>query len=723
MNPSYDFIHLALSIMKRFGRSDKLTISRRGINRLGKLAFKSLAENIKSEDVSVGSIPCCLITPNDVISSGVILYLHGGGYVLGDLDYAKGFSARLAVKCSTSVFCVGYRLAPEYPFPAALEDALDAYGHLLSSGYDASQIILCGESAGGGLCYSLCYKLKEKGWPLPAGIIVNSPWTDLNCNSESYILNKEKDLFITSDQLQFYSESYTNNKDLNNPLISPIMGKMDGFPASLIFVGSDEILLDDSVKLHELLETSGCESKLTISPGKWHAYLLFGLKEDEVDFELISKFIRKKIPGKKKLKWMSLDNAAKIFPAARRRNWSNVFRLSATLNEVIDRDIMQSALDVTVRRFPSIAVRVKTGFFWYYLEEIRQAPEIIDEKPYPLSKMPFDDIRKCAFRVIVYNKRVAVEFFHAVTDGNGGLIFLKTLVAEYVYQKYGFKIPSTDGIFNRLEEPTTEELEDSFQKNCGPKAASRKDSDSFRIMGKREVDGFKTNTTFILDSQNVVNEAKRLGVSVTAYLSAAFIIAANRIQEKRVRNPKKYKPVKVTVPVNLRNIFSSKTVRNFALYANIGIDPALGSYEFEEICALLQYEMKLKITSKNMAALIQTNVGSEKPILLRLTPLFIKNIVMKSIFNAVGEKKGCFSFSNLGVVKVPEEFYNYVERMDFVLGVQANAPYNISSITYKEKLYLNIIRNINEPVFEKELSKVFNEIKLPYRVESNSRED
>ena len=109
-----------------------------------------------------------------------------------------------------------------------------------------------------------------------------------------------------------------------------------------------------------------------------------------------------------------LDNAAKIFPAARRRNWSNVFRLSATLREEVDRDALRTALDVTVRRFPSIAVRLKNGLFWYYIEQIPAAPEIMEEKPYPLSRMPFDDIRKCAFRVIVYERRIALEFFHAL---------------------------------------------------------------------------------------------------------------------------------------------------------------------------------------------------------------------------------------------------------------------------------------------------------------------
>ena len=138
--------------------------------------------------------------------------------------------------------------------------------------------------------------------------------------------------------------------------------------------------------------------------------------------------------------WLKLDNAAKLYPAVKTKNWSNVFRLSITLREKIDAEILQSALDTTVKRFPSISMKLCKGFFWYYLESTK-APHIIPEKPYPCSKMTPRDLRKCAFRVLYYENRIAVEFFHSLTDGNGGLIFLKTLAAEYIAQKNHIEIP------------------------------------------------------------------------------------------------------------------------------------------------------------------------------------------------------------------------------------------------------------------------------------------
>ena len=734
-------IRSQLVLLKPFLSNCTLGVARRGQDAIGRLLAVPHRGDVRCEDFTVGDMPCSMILPQDEVSPGVILYLHGGGFVAGNLDYAKGFGSILAAKCGIRVMCAAYRLAPEHPFPAALDDALDAYGYLLTSGYAPADIILCGESAGGGLCYSLCGKLKEKGRTQPAGIIAISPWTDLTASGRSYTENRKADPSMTVERLKYFADCYVYGADedakgkhphtnpdaeadraaKSDPHLSPLFGKVDGFPPSLIFVGGDEIMLDDAVAMHDNLKHAGVESDIVVTPEMWHGYILYCLKEYVSDFDRIRKFIKMHIPHQKKLRWMALDNAAKIFPASRNRHWSNLFRLSATLKEEVDVAVLQSALDVTVRRFPSIAVRLKAGMFWYYLEEIPAAPAIMEEKPYPLSRMLFDDIRKCAFRVTVYEKRIAVEFFHALTDGNGGLVFLKTLVAEYLYQKYGVKVPVGNGVLDRLEEPPKEELEDSFFKYAGKHEASRKDTDAFKIAGKREEDGYRTNTTFALPADTVTAEAKKQGVTVTAYLTAALIMATVRVQEKRVRNRKNRRPVKVLIPVNLRKIFPSRTLRNFVLYATPGIDPRLGDYTFPEVCRIVHHQMQLQITEKNMAAMIATNVNSEKPLLLRACPLFLKNFVMKMIFNAVGERKSCFSFSNLGLVNMPEEFDRYVDRLDFVLGAQSSAPYNTSLVTYKGRMNLNVIRNMAEPVLEREIYHVLRELGIRPVVESNTR--
>ena len=734
-----------LNLLKPVISGMSLSTTRVWQDRVGKLMSASNRGDVTFDDFLIGAMPACMVKPLDEVSSGVILYLHGGGYTCGDLDYAKGFAAALAARCGMRVLCVAYRLAPEHPFPAAVDDAEDAYGYLLSTGYAPAQIMLCGESAGGGLCYALCLQHKAKGRTMPAGIIAISPWTDLTGTSQSYKSNEKNDPTLTPERLKFFADCYIYGADQQKgssknvfpktcespeedyaaksvPLVSPLFADLAGMPPSLIFVGGAEILLNDATSLHQKLIEAGAQSELVLTPDMWHGYVLYCLKEYDRDFARIRKFIKVCVPHQKKLRWMALDNAAKIFPAARTRNWSNVFRLAATMTEPVDMDALRTALDVTVRRFPSIAVRVKAGFFWYYLEELPSIPEIMEEKPYPLARMPFSDISKCAFRVIVYEKRIAVEFFHSLTDGNGGLVFLKTLVAEYIYQKYGVKVPHENGVLDRLEEPDPAELEDSFFKYAGKHALSRKDTDAYLIRGEREIDGFRTNTTFILDAEQVRTLAKAQGVTVTAYLTAAQIEALDRLQKQQVRNPAKHKAIKIFVPVNLRSVFPSKTLRNFILYTLPGVETKYGDYTFEELCQSVQHQMKLQITPRRMAAIIAANVSSERNLLIRAAPLPIKNIVMSGVYNAVGERKSCYSFSNLGVSKMPPEFEAYVDRLDFVLGTGKFQRYNTSLITFKGKMMFNITRNVSKPLLERHLYDVLRERGVHVVAQSNARE-
>lgn len=742
MNRKRALIRSQLNILKPFVAKCSLSTVRRAQEGVGRLMAGSYKDRVSIEYVHVGDMKCAMLTPKEELSGGVVLYIHGGGYACGNLDYALGFASMLAVKCGIRVFTFEYRLAPEHPYPAALDDTMDAYGYLLSGGYEPSRIMLCGESAGGGLCYALCQKLRDKGRTMPVGIVAISPWTDLTLSNDSYTLNEKADPSMTVERLKYFADAYAygGSRDGKGRLypntnpdpdadtatkresrMSPIFDSQEKMPESLIFVGGDEIMYDDAVIMHERLLEAGCKSELVIAHGFWHGYVLYDMPERAGDFDKISRFIRRLIPARKKLAWMTLDNAAKLFPASRSRTWSNLFRISATLCEDVDREALKVALDVTVRRFPSIAVSIKEGFFWYYLEEIAEPPEIMDEKPYPVSRMTMRDLRKCAFRVLVYKKRIAVEFFHSLTDGNGGLVFTKTLVAEYIYQKYGVKVPTGDGILDRLEEPSPEELEDGFLKYAGDYPASRKDPDIFQIKGKREPDGFRTNTTFVIDPVYVKEEAKKRGVTVNVYLSAILIEASIRVQAMRVPNPKNYKPIRIFVPINLRKMFPSRTLRNFIMYAYVGVDPKFGVYSFDDLCYIIAGQMKQQNTERNQAAIIRANVNEEKSLLLRAVPLFIKNIAIKTVFNMVGEKKTCFSFSNLGLVNVPEEYSRYVKRMDFVLSSQSSAPYNVSALTYGGKLYLNVTRNSVEPVLEREVYAVLRERGVPHTVESNTR--
>ncbi len=423
----------------------------------------------------------------------------------------------------------------------------------------------------------------------------------------------------------------------------------------------------------------------------------------------------------RQLRWMRLDNAAKIYPAARRRSWSNLFRVSATLKEDIDASVMQKALDLTVKRFPSIAVRIRRGMFWYYLEEIKNAPRIQNESAYPMRRMPFDDIRKCAFRVICHNNRLAIEFFHAVTDGNGGLVFLKSLLAEYLILKYNISVSFCDGILDINDAPTKEEIEDSFLKNDGPVSASRKEANAFQLKGTIEPDGYLNLITGILDVDEVLKLSHKYSVSLTTFLASVMMLSIANIQNRQGKKRNRRKPVKVLIPVNLRPVFNSKTLRNFALYITPGIDTRMGDYSFEEILKIVHHHMGLENTKKQLASKIATNVQTERMFIVKILPLFIKNFVMKMVFNMVGEIKSSITLSNLGAVNLPNEMMPFVERMDFVLGPQSVCPNNCGVISYGGKLHVSFLRTIKESTLEKEFFEVLKKLGLNIKIESNRR--
>lgn len=743
MNLSDKILRSQIELTKPIADGTRLDTARALQDKIGRLMHFGRRREVVVYDDYFPGVRGSLVVPRDEVRGGVILYIHGGGFTCGTIKYARGYAAVLASECGMRTFCVDYRLAPEHPYPAALDDVYDAYVALINSGIPAEKIILAGESAGGGLCYSLSLLLREKGMQMPAGIIAISPWCDLTLSGDSYTNNKEADPSLTEDRLIFFANCYVGaysgierhvpkksakrkvaasaEEKKRDPLVSPIFADLTGMPPSLIFAGGDEMLLSDARTMQEKLQAAGCDANLVVRDEMWHAYVLYSLKSAKKDYVTINHFVRNCLPkdNERKLRWMQLDNSAKIYPASATSRWNNIYRLSATLKEEIDREVLQSALDVTVRRFPSIAVRLHRGMFWYYLEEIAKAPKIQDEKCYPLVRMPFDDIRHCAFRVLVYNRRIAVEFFHALTDGNGALIFLKSLVAEYIEQKHSISLPSGNGVLDRLEEPKEEELVDEFPKYKAPVGKPRQESDSYRIMGTPTEDNFCHVTTFILKSKEMLDLAHKHGVSVTAAITAAYIKAAIRLQDIDVPRLKKQKKVKMLIPVDLRRIYGSNTLRNFALYVTPGVDPRLGEYSFAELCEIVSHRMKLDITKKNMSARIYTNVKDEENTLLKLTPLFLKNFVMRIVFKLFGEKKSTLSISNLGLVKLPEGMSEYIDHLDFVLSVQSDAPYNASIISFGDEMRMNIIRDIKEPRLETALFKVLREEGIHVKLESN----
>ena len=399
-------------------------------------------------------------------------------------------------------------------------------------------------------------------------------------------------------------------------------------------------------------------------------------------------------------RWMKLDNAAKIYPAAMSWfGWMSIFRLSVELDQKVNSEILHQALLRTIKRFPSMSVRLRKGLFWYYLDSIKNPPEVQEDVKNPCAKMDFKKRNGYMFRVRYYENRIAAEFFHVLTDGTGGMVFLKTLVAEYMEIKNGEKIPRGNGILDCKEEPTEEETEDSFLRHARKATLSVGDSKAWHIKGTKESAGYMNVITAIIPASQLRTKAKEHNATVTEYLLTHMLLALEELQRSKEKGKKL--PIKINVPINLRKFYGSKTLRNFANYMNIGIEPELGTYTFEETLTLVKHQIGLMATEKIMNGRFSSNVSNEKNILLRLTPLVIKEPVMKLAFLINGDRISTTILSNIGKIDLPEEMARHITRIDFMLGVQAQNPVACACVTFQDNCCINLTRSIKEPGLER----------------------
>lgn len=250
--------------------------------------------------VTAGGVPAEWVEARKSETQRVILYLHGGGYTICSPATHRGLTGQLALACRARLLVIDYRLAPEHPFPAALEDALSAYRWLLDQGIRPQQIAVGGDSAGGGLTLAAAVSLRAAGEPLPAALFLISPWTDLTFSGESHQTRAKVDPIFRGGGGSTFAPAYADGHDPSDPLISPVFADLHHLPPTLIHVGNDEILLSDSTRLAEKLRTAGGEVTLEIWPGMWHVFPTAApwIPESVQSIHKIAAFIGEHIPGK-----------------------------------------------------------------------------------------------------------------------------------------------------------------------------------------------------------------------------------------------------------------------------------------------------------------------------------------------------------------------------------------------------------------------------------------
>lgn len=421
-----------------------------------------------------------------------------------------------------------------------------------------------------------------------------------------------------------------------------------------------------------------------------------------------------------KKQWFKLDNSGKLYPAVRNTRWSANFRLSVLLTEEIDPVLLQQALECAARRFVNFRLRLKKGLFWYYLEEGTAIAQVELDAQNPCRRFGKGKKDQCLYRVCYYQKRIALEVFHVLSDASGAMVFLKTIVAQYLQQKYGISIPCLYGVADCSEKPDAQEMEDAFQRYARFHAfKQRKESSAYHFQGTQLPYGEISIITGQIPVDRLVEKTRQYKVTMTEFLAGVMIYALSQCQQHS--DCRVELPVKVSIPINLRNYYPSKTVRNFSLYVNPGIEPRYGEFTFEEILEDVHHFMRMNVKEKYLNAMMCTNLSSERNPLLRSTPLFLKNVALSTAFRLYGDRLYSSTLSNLGVTKLPKEMERFVERFDFMLGrFNCDMP-SAACVTYRNTLVFNWTSGLKEKEVERRFFTTLVQLGVPVKIESNLR--
>lgn len=381
-----------------------------------------------------------------------------------------------------------------------------------------------------------------------------------------------------------------------------------------------------------------------------------------------------------------LDNAAKIYPAAMTKKWNSVFRVAVYLRSNIDPKILSYAVSDLYARFPSFYVQLHKGAFWDSLVPVPEYDTVEPDTEIPCRPFEVGKGNKPLFRVLYGENRIAVEFFHSVTDGNGAMVYLKTLTARYL-ELQGYQIEKTDGVLDIYDIPSESETADAFQSIYKKsKRVSRKEENAYQYNPERAENYYRV-VSAVMSLDSLKAAAKKYDCTITAYLAGIYAFTFLAQFRKNNPNGKMNKPVKISIPVNLRPYYNKNTLRNFASFVNVAVRPDENK-TLEDAIMTVKREMDDLIQIEKIEKTVNQNVAEEKMLISRIAPNVLKKMVMKACFMQFGEKKYTAPFSNLGKVKVPASMRAHVERFEFLIGKTVKNDVYLTGVGYENTMTL-----------------------------------
>lgn len=416
----------------------------------------------------------------------------------------------------------------------------------------------------------------------------------------------------------------------------------------------------------------------------------------------------------REIRFDKLDNTANLFPVIAREGMSNVYRVSVTLKEEIEPELLQQALEQVLPFFDVFRVRMRRGIFWYYFETNRNpVPRVQEENMYPCMYINAYENREYQFRMTYYRNRINLEVFHALTDGNGALSFLKEVTYQYLRHKYPeLKTQAMD----TLETGTSLDREDSYVKNYKRSAKKAyKTEKAVIVKGER----LPVNQLGIIHGYICLADIKRVaksyGVTINQYLTGVFIWS---VYHAYLKEEPCGKPISVCVPVNLRPYFESDTTKNFFVIVSASFKPVKESYTYEEVLGAVAESLREQITRDNLERLFSYNVSNEKNKVLRAVPLFIKNIAMKQIYRT-SARANTSTITNLGTVQVPEMYQDYIDKFYAVLSMSQGQNIKGAVCSYGNTLVLSFSAGFRETDIQKTFFRKLTEDGIEVSIETN----
>lgn len=392
--------------------------------------------------------------------------------------------------------------------------------------------------------------------------------------------------------------------------------------------------------------------------------------------------------------WFPLDDAAKVYPLSMKHGQMAIFRMSVYLTAPVVPELLQMALTFTIKRFPSFATTVKKGFFWHYLDTTKRRFVVKPDTGLPCRPIRIAYSGSQSFRVMYYKNRISVEFFHVLTDGMGGMTFLKTLTATYL-RLTGLESSNTQGVLDIEEVPSPSEMTNEFGRaDKTEKVSGFMGKPAVQMSGKVSKVRPYQILHFKIANDTLIAAAKSKGASVTAYVLAQMFLAG-RYATDAISGE-----MNIQVPVNMRKYYPSNTLRNFAMYCGIRL-PINEITSTDHIIPLISQQLSEKASKESMSEMM--NATQSMTNALRYIPLFIKAAVAGVVYSFLGDKVFSNTLTNLGVTKMPKELSDHVESMDAVLGPTVINRACCAMISYGSTTTLTITKITADPTFEEKL--------------------